>query len=93
MNIITAEQAREITKNYIPDRIKKAMDYVMSEIKNSANHGNNSVDFSDYFIPCTDYEAIKSKEFAEYIKSLGYTYIFEEKEKWGEYSERITISW
>lgn len=93
MEIITAEQAREITSNYIPFEIKRAIEYVMSQIKDSANDGNNSVVFSDYFTPCGDYETIKSKEFVKYIKSLGYTYAFEEKEKWGEYSERVIISW
>lgn len=93
MTIITANQAREITNNYIPNEIKKTIDYVMSEIKDSADHGDNSVDFSDYFTPCTDYEIIKSKEFANYIETLGYTYIFDEKERWGERSERIIISW
>lgn len=93
MDIITAEQAREMTNNYIPIEIKKVIDYVMSEIKNSANHGNNSVDFNDYFTPCIDYETIKSKEFAKYIESLGYVYTFNEEEKWGHYSERIIISW
>lgn len=93
MNIITAKQAREITNNYIPDRIKKTLSYVMSEIKNSADYGSNSVDFSDYFTPCADYEIIKSNEFIEYIKSIGYTYTINSKERWGEYSEKIIISW
>lgn len=93
MDIITAEQAREITNSYIPYEIKSTMEYVMEDIKDSANYGNDMTEFHDSLTPCTYLEVIKSDKFKKYIESLGYKYKFNSEEKWGCYSEWVTISW
>ena len=93
MDIITAEQAREITNGYIPYEIKSTMEYVMEEIKESASCGSNATEFHDGLTPCTYLEVIKSNEFKNYIESLGYKYEFNSEEKWCCYSEWVTISW
>ena len=93
MNIITAKQAREIADHYIPYEIRSTLEYVMEDIKKSANCGNNTTEFHDSLIPCTYLEVIKSDKFKNYIESLGYTYEFNSEEKWGCYSEWVTISW
>ena len=93
MNIITAKQAREITNNYIPYEIKDTIEYVMKDIKKSANCGNNKREFHDILTPCTYFEIIKSDKFKNYIESLGYKYKFNSEEKLGCYSEWVTISW
>ena len=93
MDIITAKQAREITNSYIPYEIKSTMEYVMENIKESANCGSNTTEFHDGLTPCTYLEVIKSDEFKNYIESLGYKYEFNSEEKWGCYSEWVTISW
>ena len=74
MDIITAEQDREITNGYIPYEIKSTMEYVMEEIKESASCGSNTTEFHDSLTPCTYLEVIKSDEFKNYIESLGYKY-------------------
>ena len=93
MKIITAKQAREITDSYIPYEIKSTLNFVMEEIKESANCGSNTTEFHNSLTPCTYFEVIKSDKFKNYIESLGYTYKFDSEEKWGCYSEWVTISW
>lgn len=93
MSILTAEQARDITNQYIPYEIRSALEYVMKDIKETAKYGSDSTEFRDALTPCTYLETIKSDKFKNYIESLGYTYKFDSEEKWGCYSEWVTIYW
>lgn len=93
MNIITAEEAREITNSYIPRKIRSTMEYVMIEIAESAKYGDDTTEFHDDSTPCAYFEIIKSDEFKNYIKSLGYKYEFNSEEKLEFYSEWVIISW
>ena len=92
MNIITAKEAREKTDHYISYSIQPTVEYVMEEIKDSCNSGNNSISFYKY-IPSVYFENMKSAEFIEFMKKLGYKYNYVEKEYLGNYSEEIIISW
>lgn len=93
INIITAERARKIAKEYIPYEIKSAMEYVMNYIRDSAEYGSSSTTFSKNSTPCIYYDTIKSEKFKEYIEKLGYHHSFSSEELWGCYSEWVTISW
>lgn len=93
MNIITAEQAREIASQYIPYEIRSALKYVMEDIEETAKCGNNSTEFRNTLTPYTYLETIKSDKFKNYIESLGYKYEFHSEEKLGCHFKWVTISW
>lgn len=90
MEIITAEQAREMVKEHIPYEIKYTVNCIMEQIKNYANDGNSEIDF-DYTEPY--FTTMKSKKFKDFITSLGYKYQLHSTERWSCYTEWITISW
>ena len=92
MEIITAKEARKITLNYIPKELKSTLDFVMNEIKESAENGNDYVEFV-YFYSICNYKMIKSEQFKKYIESFGYTHEVIVGEHWGERSEKVKISW
>lgn len=79
-----------MVKEHIPYEIKYAINCVMEQIKNDANDGNSGTEF-DSSEPY--YYTMKSKKFKDFIESLGYKYKLCSTEKWGCYTERITISW
>lgn len=93
MNIITAEEARKNTESYVTSEIKYVLDYVMEDIKESSNCGGDCTEFRDSLTPCVYFETIKSEKFKAYMEYLGYKYVFNSEEKWGCYSEWVTISW
>lgn len=93
MEIITAEQAREVTENYIPLKMKGTLEFVMEKIKEAAKNGECYVEFNDFYSVC-DYEMIRSENFRKYIESFGYFYeVIVEEHRWGDNSERVKISW
>lgn len=94
MEIITAEQAREMTDKYYRHNLNDTIKYVMEEIKDRAKCGMNNVDFNNMFpTRYNHFEQIKTKEFKKYIESLGYKYDFSSRLNIGFYSEHIIISW
>lgn len=94
MEIITANQAREMIDKYNRCNLNDTIKYVMKEIKDLAKYGMNNVDFNNMFPTRYDhFEQIKTKEFKEYIESLGYKYEFSSRINIGFYSEHIIISW
>lgn len=93
MDIITAEQARDITNSYIPYDISMAVEHTMEKIKEAAECGSNNVEFCDGLTPCAILETIKTDKFKAYIESFGYTYELETISRAWFYSERVIISW
>lgn len=94
MDIITAEQAREITNSHVPYEIGSTMEYVMEKIKEEAKCGNNTVEFSSGTLtPYSIFETIKSDKFKTYIESFGYEYKFDSIMREYFYSEHVIISW
>lgn len=93
MRIFTAKQARKNTDRFVDYDILEAVEYVMKDIKDSANCGSDTTEFHDSLTPYTHLKVIKSDKFKNYIESLGYKYEFNSEEKWGCYSEWVTISW
>lgn len=93
MKIITAEQARSITKLHIPYDLQNTVIYVMTKIKEAANRGENLTEFRDDATVHYYLESISSDEFKEYITSLGYRYTNGYKEQYGRNYEWVIISW
>lgn len=93
MEIITAEQARDITKLHIPYNLHNTVMYAMNKIAEAANRGDNIVEFHDGTTVRCYLESISSDEFKEYITSLGYRYTNGDKEQYGRNYEWVIISW
>lgn len=93
MDIITAQQARDMTRVHIPYGLHNTVIYTMGKIKEAANHGMNFVEFRKDTTPQCYLESISSNKFKEYITSLGYRHKNECKEWRGYLYERVIISW
>lgn len=93
MNIITAEQAREITKKAPPTGFANIIDYIFNEIKRWANLGTNFVEFRPDITAKIYYNDIRNEQVRNYIESLGYSYALDVKIKNNIRYEWITISW
>lgn len=91
MEIITAEQARKMTNDYIPYDFRETIRIVMKLITDATKHGNSEIVIADRVAFLFD--KVKTKKFKKYIESLGYKYDFYTEENMGFCSENIKISW
>lgn len=93
MDIINDEQARELSKNFIPISMHETIMFVMKKIQNSASCGNRKVVFDKFNTDYVDYRIVLSNEFKKYIKHLGYNYEIHSEIKFCYCCEWVTISW
>lgn len=94
MEIITAEQARKLTDEYISYDLENTIKYVMKKIKDQARIDINSIEFNNLISSrYINFKQLKNNNFIKYIESLGYNYNFYSKPGINFYIERIIISW
>lgn len=68
MNIITAEEAKEMSENYIPYELESSIEYVMKEIEDSAKFGYRDIDFNPNC--CIHWDTIASTKFEAFMKKM-----------------------
>lgn len=101
IKIITAEEARKNSEEYIPKRKKEMISSIMTEIERvSKNTPENYVVIEECDIsfdsPITFEDLIKDPYYKDFFERLGYKYNIEteSKSKWMmEDEDKIIISW
>ena len=93
MNIITAEEARNISNNCLPSEVTLALTFVMSEIVESANYGDNKIFLYEKDCPKEIFSQINSETFLKVMQKYGYKVKKELKEYYNHFYYKITISW
>lgn len=86
-NIITAEEARKITNNYIPEETNRIIEEIGQEIINLSNDGNSTLFISETSDVWFQYFNNFTKE---YFEKLGYKVSYQYGGIDGNY---WTISW
>ena len=93
MNIITAEEARNISNNYIPEKIINAFNFVMLKIEEKASNGYNHIILYEEDIEKEVFNQITSELFKNIMRKYGYKVKKELREYYSSFYYKITISW
>lgn len=93
MTIITAEEARDITNNYIPKQVEPVLEFVMKRIIEESRAGRNKVVVYEDDVLHDTLQILKSMTFENIIKRYGYKDHSELTEYYESFYDKITISW
>lgn len=93
MTIITAEEARDITNNYIPKQVEPVLEFVMKRIIEESRNGRNKVIIYEDDVLENTLQILKSTTFKNIIQRYGYKYHSELREYYDSFYDKITISW
>lgn len=93
MTIITAEEARKLSNNYIPKQVEPALEFVMKQIIEESRDGRNKVIIYEDDVLHETLQILKSMIFKNIIERYGYKYHSELTEYYESFYDKITISW